>query len=46
MRILRGEAAQRFKTFSIKKVAIVKVIYLAIVTYLVYFTILILAKGI
>lgn len=46
MRILRGESGQRFKSFSMKKVAIFKVIYLAVIAYLVYFLILVLAKGI
>ena len=46
MRVLRGESGQRFKSFSMKKVAMFKVIYLTIVAYLVYFLILVLAKGI
>ena len=46
MRMQRGSTEQRFKSFSIKKVALLKVVYLSIVTYLVYLLILVLAKGI
>ncbi|MCG2711987.1 MAG: hypothetical protein L6416_06655 [Candidatus Omnitrophica bacterium] len=46
MRMIRGESGQRFKSFSLKKVALFKVIYLTIIAYLIYFLILILAKGI
>ena len=46
MRMPRGATEQRFKSFSIQKVAMLKVIYLTIVAYLVFFLILVLAKGI
>ncbi len=46
MRVLRGDSRERFKSFSMKKVALSKVIYLTIVAYMVYFLILVLGKGI
>ncbi len=46
MRMPRFTTELKLKSFYIKKVALSKVIFLAIISYLVYFLILILAKGI
>ncbi|MFH1093496.1 MAG: hypothetical protein V1739_04995 [Candidatus Omnitrophota bacterium] len=46
MRMFREESLQIFKSFYLKKVALLKVLYLTIVAYVVYFMILVLAKGI